>query len=150
MCATSIGFTFSQMPVPGERKSGIPDGTDTPAPVRTKAERASRIISARRVALFWAIRVVTGRNAIDSGRDRQAALHAVRPSLSLELRRSLAEEGADALLGVLRPERARETVRLGLEPLAELAHRRHRLDLLDRHGRLLRELARPQERGVEQ
>ena len=51
MGATSIGLTFSQMPVPGERKSGIPDGTDTPAPVRTNAERAPRIISARRVAL---------------------------------------------------------------------------------------------------
>ena len=33
MCATSIGFTFSQSPVPGERKSGIPDGTEMPAPV---------------------------------------------------------------------------------------------------------------------
>jgi hypothetical protein len=38
------------MPVPGERKSGIPDGTETPAPVSTSADRASRSISARRVA----------------------------------------------------------------------------------------------------
>ena len=30
MCATSIGFTCSHKPVPGERKSGMPDGTETP------------------------------------------------------------------------------------------------------------------------
>ena len=30
MCATSIGSTFSHSPVPGERKSGIPDGTEIP------------------------------------------------------------------------------------------------------------------------
>src|SRR4051812_46815650 len=33
MCATSIGLTFSHMPFPGVRKSGIPDGTEIPAPV---------------------------------------------------------------------------------------------------------------------
>src|SRR4051812_21368594 len=150
MCATSIGFTFSQMPVPGERKSGIPDGTDTPAPVRTNAERASRIISARRVALPCAVRVVTGRNATVAGLRRPAALPAVRPSFPGELRRALAEEGADALLGVLGREGLLEAARLGLEALAQLARGRHRLDLLDRHGRLLRELARPQKRRVEQ
>src|SRR3954451_10628496 len=150
MCATSIGFTFSQMPVPGERKSGIPDGTDTPAPVRTKAERASRIISARRVALPCAVRVVTGRNGTVAGLRRPAALPAVRPSFSLELRRALAEEGADALLGVLGRERLLEPARLRLEALAKLAGGRHRLDLLDRDRRLLGELARPRQRRVEQ
>ena len=42
MCATSIGSTFSHSPVPGERKSGIPDGTEIPAPVRATTEPASR------------------------------------------------------------------------------------------------------------
>ena len=46
MCATSIGSTFSQSPVPGVRKSGIPEGTDTPAPVSTTALVASRSSSA--------------------------------------------------------------------------------------------------------
>ena len=42
MCATSIGSTFSHSPVPGERKSGMPDGTEMPAPVSTTARSASR------------------------------------------------------------------------------------------------------------
>ena len=46
MWATSIGSTFSQSPVPGERKSGIPDGTEIPAPVNATTDRAPRIISA--------------------------------------------------------------------------------------------------------
>src|SRR3954463_2623284 len=151
MCATSIGLTFSQMPVPGERKSGMPEGTDTPAPVSTTAERASRSISARRVAWSVVTRVAISLRAAGSGAPRPAALWARRPwLLALELRRPLAEEGADDLLGVLRVERGLEPPRLGLETLAELAGRRHRLDLLDRDRRLLRELARPRERGVEQ
>src|SRR4051812_15741125 len=131
MCATSIGLTFSHMPVPGERKSGMPDGTDTPAPVSTTAERASRSMSARWVALSMLVLVA---NVL----------------LALEMRRPLAEEGADALLRVLRVERRLEPARLGLEALAELAGGGHGLDLLDRNGGLLRELARPSERGVEQ
>ena len=42
MWATSIGSTFSHSPVPGERKSGIPDGTEIPAPVSATTEPASR------------------------------------------------------------------------------------------------------------
>ena len=42
MCATSIGLTFSHSPVPGERKSGIPDGTEIPAPVSATTDSASR------------------------------------------------------------------------------------------------------------
>ena len=38
MCATSIGLTFAHSPVPGERKSGIPDGTEIPAPVSATTE----------------------------------------------------------------------------------------------------------------
>jgi hypothetical protein len=48
MWATSIGSTFSHSHVPGERKSGIPDGTDTPAPVKATTDLAERISSARR------------------------------------------------------------------------------------------------------
>ena len=45
MWATSIGSTFAHSPVPGERKSGIPDGTEIPAPVSATTESASRISS---------------------------------------------------------------------------------------------------------
>ena len=38
MWATSIGSTFSHIPVPGVRKSGIPDGTEIPAPVSATTE----------------------------------------------------------------------------------------------------------------
>ncbi len=48
MCATSIGSTFSHRPVPGERKSGIPDGTEMPAPVSATTERAPPMSSASR------------------------------------------------------------------------------------------------------
>ena len=48
MWATSIGSTFSHRPVPGERKSGMPEGTEIPAPVRATTEPASRTRSARR------------------------------------------------------------------------------------------------------
>ncbi len=48
MCATSIGSTFAHSPVPGERKSGIPDGTEIPAPVSATTDPAERISSASR------------------------------------------------------------------------------------------------------
>ncbi len=47
MCATSIGSTFSHSPVPGVRKSGMPEGTEMPAPVSATTERAPRTSSAR-------------------------------------------------------------------------------------------------------
>ena len=50
MWATSIGSTFSHSPFPGVRKSGIPDGTEIPAPVRTTARSAWRSSSASRAA----------------------------------------------------------------------------------------------------
>ena len=50
MCATSIGSTFSHSPVPGVRKSGMPDGTEIPAPVRTTADRAEVSSAARALA----------------------------------------------------------------------------------------------------
>ena len=48
MWATAIGSTFSHSPVPGERKSGIPEGTEIPAPVSATTEPASRMSAARR------------------------------------------------------------------------------------------------------
>ena len=48
MWATSIGSTFAQSPVSGVRKSGIPDGTETPAPVSATVHSDSRISSASR------------------------------------------------------------------------------------------------------
>ncbi len=50
MWATSIGSTFSHSPVPGERKSGIPDGTEIPAPVSATTEPAERISPASAAA----------------------------------------------------------------------------------------------------
>ena len=132
MWATSIGSTFSHSPVPGERKSGIPEGTEIPAPVSATTEPASRISSASSRGLLTA--VTWGRPF----------------TRSLPLRRALAEEGADALLGVLGGERGGEALLLGLDALVEVALVRDLLDLLDRERRLAGELARPGERGVEQ
>src|SRR5690349_21812271 len=50
MWATSIGLTFAHSPVPGERKSGMPDGTEMPAPVSATTEPAERISSANALA----------------------------------------------------------------------------------------------------
>ena len=56
MWATSIGSTFAHSPVPGERKSGMPDGTEMPAPVSatTGAGRADELgqppVAARLIA----------------------------------------------------------------------------------------------------
>src|ERR1700754_1212916 len=99
MCATSVGSTFSHSPVPGERKSGIPDGTEIPAPVSATTDPASRTSDARR-----SIRSASG------------------PPLSsaaLPLRLALAQEGADALLGVLAGEDAGEGRLLLLDALVE-------------------------------
>ena len=52
MCATSIGSTFSQRPVPGERKSGMPLGTEMPAPVSATTESAARTSDANRSICF--------------------------------------------------------------------------------------------------
>src|SRR4051794_22994622 len=49
MWATSIGSTLAQRPVSGVRKSGIPDGTETPAPVSTTVQAEPRIRLARRL-----------------------------------------------------------------------------------------------------
>ena len=42
MCATSMGLESAHSPVPGERKSGMPDGTEMPAPDSATTVPASR------------------------------------------------------------------------------------------------------------
>ena len=124
MCATSIGSTFSQSPVPGVRKSGMPDGTEIPAPVSTTARSAPRSSSARRAAPV---------------RRRRGRAH-----LPWNFGLALAEEGADALLGVLGAERLAEASASTLEALVEVARRRETcLICCDRERRLLGQLARP-------
>src|SRR2546423_14802915 len=74
MCATSIGSTFSHRPLPGVRKSGIPDGTEMPAPVSATTELAPRTSSARR-----AERGERGKREEACGAERLAAFKARRP-----------------------------------------------------------------------
>ena len=50
MWATSIGSTFSHRPVPGLRKSGIPEGTEIPAPVSATTGPATPISAASRAS----------------------------------------------------------------------------------------------------
>src|SRR6058998_3815281 len=96
MCATSIGLTFSHSPVPGERKSGIPDGTEIPAPVSATTDPASRTREASRSTRSW------------SAADETLTAMRLEPLLALPARLALAQEGGDALLGVLALEDARE------------------------------------------
>ena len=48
MWATAIGSTFAHSPVPGERKSGMPEGTEIPAPVSATTRPAPRTSPASR------------------------------------------------------------------------------------------------------
>src|SRR3954469_10460668 len=105
MWATSIGSTFAHSPVCGVRKSGIPDGTEIPAPVSATTERAEEIRPASRTALTW--------------------------SSAGEPRRPLAEEGGDALARVLGREGLEEARLLGLDALVEVAGVGDALDLLE-------------------
>src|SRR3712207_6830415 len=82
--------------------------------------------------------------------DRVTRVRACGHLLALELRRALAEEGADALLGVLGLEHLGERGLLGLDAVGQLAAGRDRLDLLGGQRSLLRQLAGPVERRVEQ
>src|SRR5207248_5450919 len=81
---------------------------------------------------------------------RRPRRRSARRSLALEARLALAEERRDALLRVLGAERLAEAVRLRLQALAELAHGRHALDLLDRDRRLLGHRPRPGQSGIEE
>src|SRR3712207_860666 len=107
MCATFIGSTFSQMPLPGERKSGIPDGVEIPAPVRATTESAERMRSAR----------------------RRTSVRVAVKLLPAPLRRALAQERPDALARVLGLEHGGERLLLGLDALVEVAGGRDLLDV---------------------
>src|SRR5579875_3325993 len=60
MWATSRGLTCVHRPLPGLRKSGIPEGTEIPAPVRTAAGWLARSSSARRRASATAAHALQG------------------------------------------------------------------------------------------
>src|SRR4051812_1850193 len=102
MCATSIGSTFSHRPVPGERKSGIPDGTEIPAPVSATTELASRIRPASRSTSVPTVLTLPG-------------------SPALELRSPLLQERRDPLPRVLGSEHGGEARLLGLDPRIQIA-----------------------------
>src|SRR6185295_19037965 len=78
------------------------------------------------------------------------ARHRLLRLLAAPLRRSLAEEGADALLGVLAAESGRKTLLLGLDALVEVTGVGDELDLLDRERGLGGELVPPHQGGLEQ
>src|ERR1700753_1701644 len=107
MWATSIGSTFAQRPVSGVRKSGIPEGTETPAPVSATVHSDSPSSSASSAAPTAGIRLLT-----------------------LPLRAALAEEGGDPLLATLAADGGREAPLLGLDALVEVALGGDGLDLL--------------------
>src|SRR3954449_6844341 len=123
MCATSIGSTFSQSPSPGVRKSGIPLGTEIPAPVSATVNELWRM----RAASSSAAAVDAGGGLKDiktmpaSERPPPVAAAAVPRSLALPLGAALLQERGDALLAVLREERGGEALLLGLDPLVEIA-----------------------------
>src|SRR2546423_14609796 len=132
MWATSMGSTRSHRPVPGERKSGIPEGTEMPAPVSATTRSAAAI----RRASSAVAEAAPARVPIASG--------------APETRRAFAQKGVDALLGVGAGERLREGLLLCLDAGVEVARRRDALDLPQRERRLRGELARPRQGGVEQ
>src|SRR5215208_6369919 len=90
MCATFIGSTFSHSPLPGVRKSGMPDGTEIPAPVRPTARSAWPSRSARRPA---SVEVAEGADALlrvlGSEHRREALALDLEPLVELRLSRDL-------------------------------------------------------------
>src|SRR6476619_863420 len=130
MWATSIGSTFSHSPVPGERKSGIPEGTEMPAPVSATTERAPATSAAKR--------------------SRSALTVAAANSAPAEPSSAFAEEGGDALLRVGAGEHLGECLLLGLETGVEAGVDRDALDRGDGQRGLPGQLARPQQGRVEQ
>ena len=129
MWATFIGSTFCQVPVPGERKSGIPDGTEMPAPVSATTESASRTSSASRAIS----REGSDIRLCPANRGARLARNAEMPSRAS----SLASTLANACL-------------LGGDAGVDVACAGDALDLLDRQRRLRRQPPRPRQGGVEQ
>src|SRR5438309_252114 len=125
MWATSIGSTFSHSPVAGERKSGIPDGTEIPAPVSATADPAPAISAASRPI-----------SSPDGDGCRPPAI----ASAPGEAGRPFAQEGGDPLSGVLAGERRGECLLLGRDPRIEIAGTGDPLDLRGRQRGLACEL----------
>src|SRR5262249_1205073 len=126
------GSTCCQRPVPGERKSGMPEGTETPAPVRATTERASRTSPASR------------RCSVREATRERIALAAV------EVGRAFGQEGGDPLPRVGAGEGRREPPLLVLDARVQIARRRDAFYLLEGERSLARKLARPGQRRVEQ
>src|SRR3954452_6997476 len=146
MWATSIGSTFAHRPVSGVRKSGMPDGTEIPAPVSTTAGPAVRISSASRSRSLTA-------PPVECPKPDPRSLARGAPgswSRPLEVRRALVDERRDALAAVLGAVDAQECVALGRQAGVEVCVVGDALDLLDRERRLAGEPAAPRQRGVEQ
>src|SRR5437016_1290748 len=133
MCATCIGSTFSHRPLPGVRKSGIPDGTEMPAPVSATTELAPRTSSARRAE--------RGEREEACGAERLAAFKARRP---------FGEKGSDPLAGISALKGRGKRPLLRLYARVEIARGGDLFDLLERQRGLACELARPRQRRVEQ
>ena len=114
----------------GVRKSGIPDGTEIPAPVSATTESAAS-------------------DQLGQPRGRRGgAERAHRPR---NRGRALAQEGGDPLASVLGGEhRARSPAFSAAIPASRSPVADDPLDLLDRQRRLAGELARPGQRRVEQ
>src|SRR4051794_1960102 len=152
MCATSIGFTFSQSPSPGVLKSGIPDGTEIPAPVSATVHCDCLMSSASCSAAAVDVGVILEDVKTVLVSERMTAAAAARgppPLLASPVRRALTEECGDPLLGVLGEERRGEALLLGLDPLVEIALVGNRLDLLDGERCLLGQLACPGQGDLE-
>src|SRR5947199_2879116 len=111
MWATSIGLTFSHRPVPGERKSGMPDGTEMPAPVSATTERAPATSSARRSAA--AVRPGAAPGVV-------GAVSVGATSAPGEACGAFAQEGCDALFAVGAREHGGERLLLGLQAGVEI------------------------------
>src|SRR5437870_1980590 len=99
MWATAIGSTRCHRPDCGERKSGMPDGTEIPAPVSATTEPAAR----------------TSSTSLSTS--AAAPIRARMALAAREARRAFGEEGGDPLPGVGAREHRGERLALRRKPL---------------------------------
>src|SRR5215212_811290 len=148
-----MGSTLVHSPLPGERKSGMPEGTETPAPVRTTARSASSRSSPRRRApadgaSAWAATVAAPGAAAAPSRAFRPTAPPTRSSAP-ERGRPLGEERGDPLARILGAEDLGEPFLLRGEALVEVRPVEDALDLANGERGLLSESSPPAERRVE-